>query len=252
MAIKFNDTTNLNGLVQLYENELNYKYGDVSGNTTKLKTFTAKVNEALDTYFAIAIQASGRWQLDSSTHTDYPIITTDLVSGQRDYSFTTDGSGNMILDIYKVMVKDEAGIYHEIFPEDQQSNGSESFYSGQNQTGVPSRYDKTGNGIFLDFIPNYNSTAGLKIFINRSPMYFTYTDTTYTAGFPYHEKYFYLKPAYEEARKLGLKMESGLEKEVMKLEGNPLTGQVGMIAISYGSRSKDETLVISGETINSV
>lgn len=252
MALKFNDTTNLNGLVQLYEAELNYNDGDVSGNTSKLKRFTASVNNALDRYFAIAIKASGKWQLDDKNHTDYPIITTDLVSGQRDYPFTTDGSGNLILDIYKVMVKDEAGVYHEIYPSDQQSNAPESFYDGRNQTGRPYTYDKTGNALFLDFIPNYNSDEGLKVFINRSSSYFVYTDTTKTVGYPYHQEYFYLKPAYEVARRLGLKEEAGLEKEILKLEGNPLNGQVGLIQKAYGNRAKDESVVLTAEVINGI
>lgn len=252
MSIKFNDTTNLNGLVQLFEDEVGYNPGDVSGNTVRLKKFTARVNAALDRYFAIAIQASGKWQLDDKNHNDYPFITTDLVAGQRDYSYSTDGSGNIVLDIYKVMVKDEAGIYHEIYPEDQQSNGSESFYDGQDLTGVPSRYDKTGNGIFLDFIPSYNSTAGLKVFINRESSYFVYTDTTKTPGYPYHQEYFYLKPAYEQARIKGHDNYSNLEKEILKLEGNPLTGQVGLIAKAYGNRSKDEVDFLSPEAVDSI
>ncbi len=252
MSLKFNDTANLTGLVQLYEDELGYQPGDISGNTVKLKRFTARVNRALDTYFDIAVSASGRWQLDDRNHTDHAIIKTDLVSGQRDYSFNNDGSGNLVLDIYKVMVKDENGIYHEILPEDQQSDGSESFYSGQDNTGVPSRYDKSGNSFFLDFIPSYNSEDGLKVYINRSSSYYVYTDTTKTVGYPYHQEYFFLKPAYEEARKLDLKEKNGLENEILKLEGNPLTGQVGLIAMAYGRRSKDETLRVTGEIINSV
>jgi hypothetical protein len=252
MAIKFNDTSNINGLVQLYEEEIGADVGDISDNPTKLKQFTARVNAALDRYFAIAIQASGTWQLDDSNHTDYPFITTDLVSGQRDYSILTDGSGNLVLDIYKVMVKDEAGIYHEIRPVDQQRDSAESFYSGQNQTGVPAIYDKTANGIFLDFIPSYNSDDGLKIFINRESSYFVSTDTTKTAGYPYHQEYFYLKPAYDNARRNNLSITTSLEKEIQKLEGNPLNGVVGLIAKAYGNRAKDEESVLTTETINSI
>ena len=47
---------------------------------------TADVNLGLDKIWAIIFTSNGTWQWDDTNHTsDYPIITTDLVSGQRDY-----------------------------------------------------------------------------------------------------------------------------------------------------------------------
>lgn len=257
--IQFNDTSNLNGLVQMFEEEIGANPGDVSGNTIKLKRFTSRVNAALDKYFSIAIQASGKWQLDDTNHTDYPFIETDLIANQREYNFLTDESGNLILDIYKVMVKDENGVYYEIYPVDQQSDEyMDSFWSEQNQTGQPMRYDKTANGIFLDILPGYNwreteeGERGLKIFINRESSHFVYTDTTKKAGYSYHPEYFYLKPSYDYARIYDLDRKTALENEILKLEGDPLTGRVGLIAKAYGNRSKDETDVFRPVEINSI
>jgi hypothetical protein len=78
------------------------------------------------------------------------------------------------------------------------------------------------------------------------------TDTTKTAGYPYHQEYFYLKPAYEHARRNNLSITTSLEKEIQKLEGNPLNGMVGLIAKAYGNRAKDEESVLTAETINSI
>lgn len=210
--------------MQIYEKEIGANPGDISGNATKLAQLTSDVNLALDEFFSLAIKASGTWQIDDSNHTDYPIITTNLVSGQRDYSFTVDGSSNLILDIYKVLVKDSGGTYHEIQPVDQQTKNdnqqnTDSFLDGLNTSGVPSRYDKTANAIFLDPIPNYNSTAGLKVLINREPSYFTVNDTTKKPGVPglYH-KYFALKPALDYARRNSLASYNRLEAEVAKME----------------------------------
>src|SRR3990167_11282297 len=103
MSIQFNQTASpYRGLVQFYEKEIGANRADVSGTAEKLAQFTSDVNQALDDFWAIAIPASGTWQLDDSNQTDYPIITTNLVASQRDYSFTTDGSSNLILDIYRV------------------------------------------------------------------------------------------------------------------------------------------------------
>lgn len=129
--------------------------------------------------------------MDDSNYTDYPIITTNLVSGQRDYPFVTDQSGNIILEVYRVMVADPSGTFHEIYPVDQFQTTSktgnlentDAMYNGLNASGTPTRYSKTANGIFLDVIPNYASTGGLKVFIDREASYFTTTDTTKKPGF---------------------------------------------------------------------
>lgn len=254
MSLQFNDTTNLRGLVQLYEEEIGVDTGTISNNTTKLKKFTARVNNALDRYFAFAIKASGVWQLDDSNHTAYNIITRNLAQGQRDYPFTTDEQGNMILDIYKVLVKNTStGKYEEIYPVDVQTDyNTQGFTDGENTQGNVYRYDKTANAIFLDQIPQNNVTAGIKVYINRESSYFTYTDTTKKPGYPYHQEYFFLRPAYDEARINNLATLPRLEKQILDLEGDVVTGKTGLIQQAYGRRSKDELSVITPETINSI
>lgn len=207
---------------------------------------TADINLALDKALSLIFKSSGRWQFDDSNHTDYPIIMTNLVSGQRDYSFVTDEQGNLILDIYKVMVKNESGLYQEIYPVDQQSDEDMAgFYDGQNITGIPNRYDKTANGIFLDAIPSYNSTNGIKIFINRESTYFTVADTTKKPGFAglFHE-YLALRPSYQYAYRNSLPATVTLRNELEKMELD--------IKQYYRDRSKDEVPVLTSETINSI
>lgn len=149
---------------------------------------TADENIALDAIYALIFSKGGTWQFDDSNHEKYPIITTDLVSGQRDYTFVEDQQGNLILDIYKVMVKGPDGVFREMKTRDQQSldqanNEVTGFVDGQAKSGTPTRVDKTANGIFLDEIPNYNSEGGLKVFINREGSYFIDSDTTKKPGF---------------------------------------------------------------------
>lgn len=244
MSLKFNDTTNLNGLAQIFEKEIGANPGDITGSTAKMKAFTADSNLALDDYFAIALSASGKWQLDDSNQIDYPVIYNGLVSGQRDYAFTTDGTGNLILDIYRVfvLVSATSTIYQEIFPVDQQSEtDTESFTNGQNVIGVPIRYDKTANGFFLDPVPSYTVANGIKVMINREASYFSPTDTTKKPGVPgLHHKYFALKPALDHARRNNLANVARLEAEVLKYEGDEEKGIIGSIARYFGKRSKDE------------
>lgn len=233
MSIQFNDTTARKGLVQFYEKECGFDRDYIAGNTTRLKEFTADVNVAFDDFLNIGFSASGTWQLDDSNHTDYPIISTYLVSGQRDYTFTTDGSGNLILDIYKVLIKQPDGTKVEITPVDVQSEKDNTgFTNGLNLTGTPTIYEKTGNGIFLDPIPSYNMAGGLELYINREASYFAYTDTTKKPGVPGTlHKWFYLKPAYEYARLKNPELYNKLSIEIALLEK-----KIGEV---FGGRERD-------------
>lgn len=243
MSLQFNDTNTLKGLVQMYERELGFDRAVISGNTNKLKEFTADVNLAIDDYVSLMIQSSGFWKGDDTNHSDYPEIYTDIVSGQRDYTFITDENGNHILDIYKVYYKD-GNTYKLLSSYDSDSEMEVStFTDGLNSTGIPSKYDKTANAIRLDMVPNTNITNGLKVSINREGSYFTYTDTTKKPGFPgIHHKYFFLKPALEYARRNTLTSYPRIEGEIMKLERD--------IKEYFDRRAKDErqTLHINTES----
>lgn len=258
MALVFSDTATLQGLVQEFEREIGANQGDISGNTTKLKQFTASCNQALRDYVRTAIRASGTWQWDDSNQTDYAILSTNLVSGQRDYAFTTDQDGAYILDVFKVFVASSTGLFNEIVPVDV-STGSQplnapgtvsgmlyprnisSFTNGQNATGTPIQYDKLSNAIFLDPIPDYNYTAGLKMYVNRTASDFLYTDTSKRPGIPsLFEKYLYLKPAADYARRNSLANKNDILAEVIKMEGDEDRGIIGTIASYYSARPKDE------------
>lgn len=241
MSLQFSDITNKKGIVETIDR--NCKSSSVSYPLTEK---AADVNLALDKAFSLIFPASGRWQFDDSNHTKYPTITTPLVANQRDYSFTTDEQGNLILDIYRVMIKNESGIYYEIYPVDTQSDrGVESLYDGQNIAGTPYRYDKTANGIFLDPVSSYSVAAGVKVFINREGSYFTSTDTVKQPGFAgiFHE-YLALRPSYFYAMRNGLKNANALQAEMLQMEKD--------MKKYYRDRARDEQYVITSEPINSI
>jgi hypothetical protein len=165
------------------------------------------VNLALDEAMAIIFQQGGTWQYDDRNHSHDPIITTNLVSGQRDYHFTVDEDSSIILDILEVWAKNSAtGDYVKLERIDMVRDGATTMHDGNNSTGVPTQYGLLGNGIFLDLIPSYNSTSGLKVYINREAHYFVSGDTTAVAGIDGScHNFLYLKPSYEYARDNGLK-----------------------------------------------
>lgn len=242
MSLQFNDTTTFKGLVQQYEKEIGANQGDVSGNSTKLAYFTADCNLSLDRFTELALKSSGTWQYDDSNQTDYPEISTNLISGQRSYTFTTDEQGNLILEIYGVWLADSSGVFHKLSAVDSETEPNmEDFNDGQDKTGTPLRYNKTANGIFFDLIPDYSYSLGVKVQINREASYFTVSDATKKPGVPgiFHE-YFALRPAYDYARRNNLAVLPRLEKEIIKMEGDELLNVVGTIQKYFSSRTKDE------------
>jgi hypothetical protein len=139
---------------------------------------------------------------DDPNQTENPFLTTTLVSGQRDYYFPLDEQSNIILAFNKIMVADSSGVFHALDRVNQELDSNmESFFDGQNFTGTPTRFDQTGMCAFLDPIPNYSKTAGIKAFIDRTPSFFISSDTTKTAGTDeLVQSYLYLRPSYEYCR----------------------------------------------------
>lgn len=245
MSVQFNDTSTYKGLVQIYEKEIGANRGDVSGDTNKLKEFTADVNLAIDDATKLAIEASGTWQWDDSNQTDYPFIKTNIVSSQRDYAFTTDGSSNIILDIQRVAIltSSTSTSYTDINPVDVQSEDGLAAVFNNSTTGIPSGYDKTGNAIIFDTIPNYSATNGLLAYVNREASYFTSSDTTKKPGFPgiFH-RYFAIRPAEDYARRNNLANYPALQAERMKLEMD--------MKAYFGRREKDVRKQLTMAPIN--
>lgn len=246
MSLQFNDTTSYKGIIQQIEKECGFERGDISsaGNDV-MKEWTADVNLAWDEFMRVAFPATGTWQFDDTNHANYPIIKSNLVSGQRDYPFTSDEGGNLILDVFKVAILPSATAttYQTIDPLDVQSEGFDSNILAENTTGgTPTRYDKTANSIFLDPVPNYNATNGIKIYINREASYFAYTDTSKQPGVPGHlHEWFSIVPALKYAGRKALTNYNDLlrRKEILK----------GEIQEYFNRRSKDEQFCISNEPV---
>lgn len=214
--------------------DLIQRYTNTQNTTTSSYTLAAKtvdVNNALNKFMLLAIMSEGKWQVDDSNQTDYPIIFGDIVSGQQDYTFATDETGNQILDIYKVRIKDSAGNWSTLRQVDLQSGNDDDLNS--TTTGSPSKYRLMANGIFLIDIPNYTQTDSLEVYINRTPTYFTTSDTTKIAGIPYvFQEYLAIRPAYYYCLEKGLPQAVSLGNEMSRMEE--------MIGEYYAKRNKDE------------
>lgn len=172
----YSDSSTEDGIVQ----EIDRICGTTATVYT-LKAKTARVNQALDRFFYLALLGDGLWQFDDTNQTTLPIGTSDLVSGQLDYSFASD-----LLMISKVLIKDPAGNWAELPQLDQNQSRALGIYAPpiSNPGGTPSAYDILGNSLLLDPIPNYASTGGLKVVFKRNASKFVSTDTTKVPGIP--------------------------------------------------------------------
>lgn len=149
-------------------------------NTYSLKAKTSRINNALDRFVTLALQADGEWQFDDYNQTDLPIATTNLISGQYDYEFASE-----LLSVTKILVADSSGNFSELRQVDQYDDSARNIAEQPSgNSGIPNKYDVVSNSIFLDPVPNYSYTAGLKVWFKRNAVRFVSTDTNTEPGIP--------------------------------------------------------------------
>ena len=206
----FNDATDNTGLVQ----DADFLLGTDS-TRYPLKDKARIANGYMDKAVSIILKTSGTWQWDDTNNTDLPIGTTNIVSGQRDYTLDTD-----YLTIDKVLIDDGTGNFTTIPQTDEQDPWAGSYLANNTgNDGIPFRYDLLGMSLFLDAVPNYNATGGLKVYFKRGANYFVSTDTTKEPGIPTHlHKYISLGMAYEYAMKKGMNIAQSLAVELQRYE----------------------------------
>lgn len=229
----FNNTTTKDGIIQDCEFWLfASNYGAISGNASNLATFTSLSNRALDSVVTSIFESDDRWEFDDTTYTDYPIATTDLNNGQRDYVLSVSH-----LKVTRVEAKDEQGEWYKLKPIDlvDINQARDEFMK---EDGQPMYYDKLANSVFLYPAPNYDSAGGLRVYYQREPNYFLSSDTDKEAGFAtVLHRLISLKASYDYAVANNLTDKItvlGAEIEKKNLE----------LRKFYGRRNKDEILKI--------
>jgi hypothetical protein len=170
------------------------------------------INNAYERVGQLILRADAKWQWDDTNQTDLPNATTDLVSGQQDYSLTSTH-----LTIDRVEIKDAGGNWHLLTQIDQQELKRDrcvALGAYQSTSGTPNEYDLIGSSVFLYPKPNYNSTAGLKIYFTRGPALYTSGELSTGTKQPGFNSLFHdlipLHVSYEYALANGQNMANGL------------------------------------------
>lgn len=233
--MQFSDTTNNSGLVQ----DTDFLLGTDS-TRYPLKDKARNANRWLDKAVSLIFQADGRWQFDDNNYTDFNIATTDLVSGQQDYSLAVT---HLIID--RVECKDSAGEWIKLKPMDDADLPNSAVSGFETTDGSPIYVDKKGESLLLYPAPNYNSTGGLKIFFKRGPSYFSDdgTDTTKIPGFAsiFH-RYISLGMALDYAVKKGMGIQAQLQNMIQLMEQD--------IQNFYGKRDMDDKVKLKIRNAN--
>lgn len=180
--MQFSDPITNGGIVEMARRLTN-----TDENTYPINNLTADINSVYADYVSIILASDTRWEWDDANFTTFPIATTDLVSGQRDYQFN-----QTFLKILKVLVmQPDNNQFIELTEIDSQDSISNLEALSMNvndiasNQGTPDAFDLIADSIRLQPIPNYSQTAGLKVFFQRYESSFLPTDTTKEPGFPH-------------------------------------------------------------------
>lgn len=192
----FSESTNRTGMYEWFQ--------DLTATNSTSYTaykYARDANNALLDYQALALKSNGGWQFDDSNQTNPATKAINVVSGTISYNVLVDDetNANQILEIERIECAVNASLsdYNVLKPYNEM-NESSSITQDATISGVPTHYYIRGGQVHLYPKPNFNATAGLKIWVSRTTTYFAGTDTTKVAGIPHtHQKYLVLKPAYE-------------------------------------------------------
>ena len=185
--MKTSDSTNKNGLIQECEFWTNLGDGVISGDAVLLKVFISRLNRGYDRVLPLVLSSDDTLQFDDPNHTDDPIATTNLNTGQQKYSAIADESGNSILNVVKAFVLQSgtATRYLELarVPVGM-GNETPILNPDPAYLGIPTKFVELGGMIYLGAVPNYDAVAGLKLMFERAAVYLSADALDRTPGIP--------------------------------------------------------------------
>jgi len=149
--------------------------------TYPLNDLTRRFNAALDEYFDLAFDSAGVWPFDDVNQSSAAIATQALTSGTNAYKISSF-SGS-VTNILGLTILDSDGNVRQMTPEDFDPNTFEQSYT-TDDTGTPSYYTKFGDYIRVRVTPNYTNASGLRAYVERNPLYMTFSDTNKEPGVP--------------------------------------------------------------------
>lgn len=156
-------------------------------NTTQfpIADRTRYINEAYSRIAFIIMSADGRMSWDDPNHGNQPIAKTNLIANQRAYNIfeATPTALQDWLSVKRVDILDTGGIGVQLIPIDENDFKGVAESEFEKNATIPAYFDFNASLINLYPTPSYNSTNGMTVWFDRSPSYFSTTDTTRRPGF---------------------------------------------------------------------
>jgi len=216
----FNDTTNASGIIQTIEYLCDFSPATISGDATKLKQFTASINQAQHNVRHLIFLTTGNWEYDGGNHIDLPSATTSLDAGVKRYLMPPDA-----LTMQRLEIKDINGNLSRLKPISKELiKGSLDEF--MKEPGTPTYYRLVDNTIELFPAPNYTQADSLKMYFDRADTDFLTSDTIKTPGFAslYHKiipikasiEWFKIKQPQSQTLAILLQDELKLQKEIVE------------------------------------
>lgn len=209
--LQFSDTTNKDGIVQKIQDACGLL--SATTNSYPLKRITKDVNSALDNYLEIANAEAPKIKVDDTNHSSEQKMLINLVSGTKRYTFGSDANSNQIMRIDRIDILRADGTSKRLKVFNREEITDVGLASYNSVSGEPDGYYIDGEEVVFDRAPNYNSTNGMTLFIQRTGSYFASTDTTKVPGIPnIHHDYLWIRPSFywcvlkDRKRAVGLKV----------------------------------------------
>lgn len=191
--MQYNDTSTKNGLLQDCERWCSVGDAGITGDATLKAQFTASINHWYHQVVTMILQSQDEWDFDDNNYTDYPVLTTPLVAGQRDYVIPIT---EKVLKIKRVDICYD-GTSNVCYKAEPLDSGEMGLGLG-NDTNTDARFSKTqpyydvkGNAIWIYPMAdatNVTNSGIIRIEWSREVDEFTTSDTTQEPGFdePFH------------------------------------------------------------------
>ena len=236
----YSDSTNKNGIIQRAESLLGFSDAYISGNATLLKQFTAAVNAYYNKVVVAILESQDEWDFDDSNHTDFPILTSDFVADQQDYSLPST-----TLEIKRIEITYDGTNWYKAEPIDVGtiSDPTDTTSIASNFNVTEPYYDLQYGSIFLYPIPDINVTGGIKIWITREVDYFTSSDTTQEPGFD---------ETFHEMLPVGAAMDYAVahQMDVKNDLATLFAGLENKLKSYFGSKQKDRVPIMKAAFVN--
>ena len=209
------------------------------------------MNSALDEIHTDILSSEDGWDFDDKNASDFPILSTDTVANQQDYSLPSNltGSSDDIIRIKRVEIKYDNRFY-KAEPFDKGEMGDSIIEDvDSNFSKTAPKYDMSSGSIFLYPAPTSVVTSAIKIWIDRSLAQFASTDlTSTTKSFGYDRQFHEIIPLKVSLNWMMAKTPNdGNKINVITQRIEQLTAKMREY---YGSKQQDRQIVLKAGYID--